>query len=74
MPHIFVDGEDNERSIQSISLHARITAKKDYHRTPKYYAKIEELKKEMQQLISKYFDDYDSCDYYENADYNKIHQ
>ena len=59
MPHIFVEATDTDRNIQTIVLHADVTLKQPYLYSKKGYAKLEELKDKMIDLIKVYFDEYE---------------
>ena len=59
MPHIFVDATDTDTHIQKHVLHAEVTLQQSYLHSQKGYAKLEELKDKMIDLIKVYFDEYE---------------
>lgn len=57
MPHIIVNGYEEKRQIQQISIHAEVVfSKLIYADHNRFYYKLEELKEKIEKLIEEYFD------------------
>jgi len=69
MPHILIHGCDMNRGIQILNIHADVTLKQDFFVSPLGRKKLEELKKELEFVVERYFDIIESEDF-SNYEYN----
>lgn len=56
MPHIVIISYKEERLITEMKVHVRLTFKKEFYRTAGAYEKLEQIQKEFEQVVQKYFE------------------
>lgn len=55
MSHILVLGCNTNLQIKTISIHAQVLFARETEYTPKAYLKLQELQKELESVVLKYF-------------------
>lgn len=69
MPHIIVDGTDEDRVIQYINIHAEIRFSQQFFHSKKTEEKLSELEDKICNLLYQYFDEV-SSETLSNHEYN----
>lgn len=69
MPHLLIQGSNDQKCIKVISIHAHIVFQPGYYKSSKRFQKIEELQAELEKVVQKYFEEY-SSEEYSNHEWN----
>lgn len=69
MPHILITACNTTCNMQELAIDARIHFNQDYYKSPKAEVLLEELHKDLQAVVEKYFPNY-----YESEAYMSNHQ
>lgn len=70
MPYIFASGTDMDRNIQYINIRAEVQLKNEYYKTKKGYQKLKEIEHDINNMLSKYFDDLGESEILSNHEHN----